>query len=223
MHTDLPELTDTASEKPLSVKMLKVCEEDPQSRKPLRMNNYYFMFIVLLFVGCNQKANHQSHDDLIPVKKKVKNEFNSISEDDILATLCVKSRIENKKVFLLFSFQACAWCRIFEKYHRDSAVNNILSKYIIIKMVDVNKTRGGSDLYKTYGKVGFPSWAIIDSTKKVIIDSGNLNDGSGNIGFPKNGRDIEYYISAIKKAAPSISRPECVVLAKKLNEYRPRK
>jgi hypothetical protein len=71
--------------------------------------------------------------------------------------------------------------------------------------------------------VGFPSWAIIDSTKKVIIDSGNLNDGSGNIGFPKNGRDIEYYISAIKKAAPSISRPECVVLAKKLNEYRPRK
>ncbi|MGD0753840.1 MAG: hypothetical protein ABR927_02175 [Bacteroidales bacterium] len=52
-------------------------------------------------------------------------------------------------------------------------------------MIDVNKTRGGADLYKTYGKVGFPSWAIIDSAKKVIIDSGNLNGGNGNIGFPR--------------------------------------
>lgn len=155
--------------------------------------------------------------DLIPVQNCVNNEITAISGDDIFAVLLKKSRIEKKNIFLLFSFQACGMCRIFEKYHCDSIVNKILDKYIIIKMIDINKTPGGSELYKTYGKVGFPSWTIIDSTKKV------LNGNSGNTGFPGTERDIGYYIKSLKKAAPSITPLECEVLSKKLKEYRPKK
>jgi thioredoxin-related protein len=179
------------------------------------MKRWFLITLIVVLTSCKQKTNHGSENNSVSLQSKEKREI-GLSGTDKFTLLLEKSRIENKKIFLLFSFQSCAWCRVFEKYHNDSSVKEILQKYLIIKMIDVNKSAGGSDLYKTYGKIGFPSWAIIDSEKKVIIDS---DDGFGNIGFPRNERDIEYYINAILKSAPSINRSECNILAKKLQEY----
>lgn len=176
------------------------------------------MILIIVLPSCKQKNSNWPDNNPL----KLRNDVNSkivLSATDTFTSLLEKSRIENKKIFLLFSFQGCAWCRIFEKYHNDPIVKEILQRYLIIKMIDVNKSRGGSELYKTYGKIGFPSWSIIDSTKRLIIDSGNQKDGSGNIGFPKNERDIDYYIVAILKSAPSIKQSECNILVKKLQEY----
>jgi hypothetical protein len=171
-----------------------------------------FLALIIILLGCKQAENNSVTDFGKPTIS---------AKDDTFNLLLNRSRLENKKLFLVFSFQGCSICRIFEKYHNDSIVNGILSHYFIIKKVDYYKTPGGRELYASYGKIGFPSWTIIDSTKLVIIDSGNLNDRTGNIGFPDSEIEREYYLMAVKKAAPQITKLESDILKKKLKEYRP--
>jgi len=169
----------------------------------------------MIFLGCKRQTNQKSVNDIIIGKSEISGEIETFE------LLLDSSRIEKKNLFLVFTFQGCSICRIFDKYHNDSTVNEILSHYFIIKKVDYYKTPGGKELYASYGKIGFPSWSIIDSTKLAIIDSGNLKDRTGNMGFPDSEKEREYYIMAVKKAAPSITKQESDILIKKLKEYRP--
>jgi len=179
------------------------------------MNRYLFLVLIIILPGCKQQTDQKSVIDLIVDKA------DNYSDTEMFELLLESSRHEKKNLFLVFTFQGCSICRIFDKYHNDSIVNEILSHYLIIKKVDYYRTPGGKELYASYGKTGFPSWTIIDSTKLVIIDSGNLKDGTGNIGFPDSEKDREYYIMSVKKAAPSITKQERDILIKKLKEYRP--
>jgi hypothetical protein len=181
------------------------------------MDRYLFLGLIMFLMGCKQKADQYPVNDLIINKADISNEIKTF---DLLLD---SSKIERKNLFLLFTFKGCGICLIFDKYHSDTIVNEILSNYIIIKKIDYYRTPGGKELYARYGKIGFPSWTIIDSTKLVIIDSGNLKGREGNIGFPNSDKDREYYIMAIKKAAPSITKKEIDILIKKLKEYRPDK
>ena len=145
---------------------------------------------------------------------------NQPEKTDTLALLLQKSSINNKKLFLVFGWQGCGWCRVFEKYHQDSIVNDILSKYFMIAKIDIYKTKAGADLYKKYGKEGTPSWTIFDLKGNILIDSDN---GKGNIGYPAEENELEYYVQAIKKAVLTISESECSILVAKLKDYRNRK
>jgi thioredoxin-related protein len=142
------------------------------------------------------------------------------AERDTFSILKNKSRDENKKIFMVFSFHACSLCRIFEKYHNDPVVKQILNKYYIFSEVDINKVKGGKELYSIYGKRGFPSWTILDVNGNLIIDSDDTGTGTGNIGYPSSAGDIHYYIAALKKATPAIQNSECEMLKYKLKEYR---
>jgi thioredoxin-related protein len=183
----------------------------------------FLIVFVIILTGCNQKANQRVDTEKLSVWSKAISEIKPESLNETYEFLLNRAKLENKKLFLVFSFQGCSPCKIFEKYHNDSVVIRILGNHFIIKKIDIDRTPGGKELYNTYGKVGFPSWTIIDSTKKVIIDSGSLKNGNGNVGFPRTKTDIEYYINAITKAAPSINHTECDILVRKLNEYGPKK
>jgi thioredoxin-related protein len=177
--------------------------------------------LIIILTSCKPEKVYQSEGAILSTQDKEKNEISSKSTEDTFESLLDRSRIEHKNIFLVFSFQSCGWCRIFEKYHTDSLVNNILNRYLIIKMIDVIKNPEGSDLYQKYGKIGFPSWAILDSAKNVIADSGNRQNGEGNIGFPRAEMDIQYYLKALKKSTKSIRNSECEILGMKLKEYNP--
>jgi hypothetical protein len=172
----------------------------------------YFPVLILILLGCKQSPLESTNDTKI----------NTIQPGDsgnvTFNLLLDDSKLQKKNLFLVFSFQSCGLCKIFEKYHNDSIVRGILDRYLIIRKIDINLTPGGKELYATYGKIGFPSWTIIDSTKTVIKDS---DDGRGNIGLPDSDREREYYLMAIKKAAPSLTQSESNILLRKLKEYRP--
>ena len=172
----------------------------------------YFPVLILLILGCKH-TTLESTNDIVTNKIQTSDSgnvtFNLLLDD---------SKLKKKNLFLVFGFQGCGICKIFDRYHNDSIVRGILDKYLIISKIDINLTPGGKELYATYGKIGFPSWAIIDSTKSVIKDS---DDGRGNIGLPDSDREREYYLMAIKKAAPSFTESESNILLKKLKEYRP--
>ena len=141
-------------------------------------------------------------------------------KSDTLTLLLTNSRTTNKKLFLVFGYQGCGWCRVLDKYHQDSSVNAILSKYFSIAKIDIYKTKAGVDLYKTYGKPGTPSWTIFDLKGDVLVDSDN---GKGNIGYPAEENELEYYVFALRKAVSTISETECAILVAKLKDYRNRK
>jgi hypothetical protein len=177
---------------------------------------FFILIIIIIIAGCRQKPVLEPVNDLLSDKTQVNG-----SEAGTFNLLIDRSRLEKKNLFLVFAFRGCGICRIFDNYHNDTIVKEILGKYFIIRKIDINRTPGGKEIYTTYGKTGFPSWTIIDSTKTVIVDSGNLKDRKGNIGFPNSERDRDYYISAVKKAAAPMTQAEADILVKKIKEYRP--
>ena len=84
----------------------------------------------------------------------------------------------------------------------------------------MRKTKVGEDLYKIYGKPGTPSWTIFDFNGAVQIDSDN---GKGNIGYPTEAHELEYYVFALMKAVPTISKSECEILIAKLKDFKIKK
>ncbi|HLF34698.1 MAG TPA: DUF255 domain-containing protein [Cyclobacteriaceae bacterium] len=138
---------------------------------------------------------------------------------DILTPFLKQAEKANKKLFLVFGWKGCSWCRRFEQYHEDSDVREILDKYFIIINIDIKKSQACEDLYKTYGNPGTPSWAILDPGRNVIADSDNLKDGTGNVGYPLKAEEVEYYKAALKTSRPLITDLELTVLAEKLITY----
>ncbi len=187
------------------------------------MDKYLLIFLLITSFACHPDPATKQKAGLPAAQKNVINSIPSAVEEDVFAKSIKSARIENKAVFLLFTFKGCGICKIFEKYHNDPVVKEILSDHLIIAEIDINHTPQGKQLYSVYGKMGFPSWSIIDSSKHIIVDSGNLKNGDGNIGFPHNASSRIYYINALKKAATSISNLECNVLIEKLKFYRPDK
>ena len=66
-----------------------------------------------------------------------------LTQKRTLPDLLDRAKTEHKKLFLVFSFEKCGWCRIFEKYHNDPQVNEILSKYYIVSKIDYYKMPDG--------------------------------------------------------------------------------
>lgn len=182
-----------------------------------------FIFLLLFLISCNSNSNYPVANEFSTISQNAKNGIMAVVERDTFESLTKRAKLENKKIFLVFTFQGCSICKFFENYHNDSIVNKILSNHLIIKKIDINLTPYGKELYQTFGKQGFPSWAILDTTKAVIADSEDLKNGSGNIGFPDSVTEIEYYIVAIRKAVPSLINSESDILRKKLNDYSPKR
>jgi thiol-disulfide isomerase/thioredoxin len=143
-----------------------------------------------------------------------------IQKPDTLNLLISSAKKNNKKLFLVFGWEGCGWCRRLDKYHNDPKVKNILNRYFMISYIDIYKSANGQDLYKRYGKGGTPSWTVFDSQGKIMVDS---DLGKGNIGYPATDDEINSYILAIKKAVPNLKRSDCDLLIEKLKEYRTKK
>ena len=139
---------------------------------------------------------------------------------DLLIVLLKNAGAGNKKLFLMFGWEGCKWCRVFDQYHHDRKVKAILDRYYMIVNLDIYKSKAGEALYKVYGKQGTPSWTIFDSNRMVLADCDN---GKGNIGYPVTEDELAYYISVIRKTTPGISQVKYDKLITKLKEYKEKK
>jgi thioredoxin-related protein len=172
---------------------------------------------LILFVFMMASCRH-ADKTLIQVPPVVQIQKGTLEE------LSDQAKAGHKKLFLVFSFEKCGWCRIFEKYHSDPRVNEILSKYFIVSKIDYYKTPDGQELYRKYGLPGFPSWVILDESGSLLISSEapvpGIKDEKYNIGYPSGKNEMDYYIRALKKSAPDLTNSECQILREKLSEAR---
>jgi len=176
------------------------------------------IFVILLVASsCRNEESRQ-----VDARKTIPGRT---EEPETLPVLISKSRAENKNIFLVFAFEKCGWCKIFEKYHNDPVVAEILSRYIIVSMIDYDKTPDGKELYQKYGSAGFPSWVILDKNARVILTSEapmrGVKDRKYNIGYPVGEHEMAYYIHAVKTSSPLITSSECKLLREKLKFYHP--
>jgi hypothetical protein len=105
---------------------------------------------------------------------------------------------------------------VFDRYHADPAVSRIIDKYLVIVHVDIVKNDGGQKLYRKYGSErGVPAWTVLDTSEKVLADSG---DGLKNVGYPYLPREIDHYVKVLKATCANISDADIQVLTSNLKE-----
>jgi thioredoxin-related protein len=184
---------------------------------------HFSLLVILSLYSCH----HAEDRTLYNVKSELKSNLDaSVSQSAKLSTLqnlLDKARKENKKLFLVFGFEKCGWCRKFARYHHDPEVMDILSRYFIVSEIDFDKTPDGKKLYQTYGSTGFPSWVIMDGSDKVLINCEapvpGVTERTYNVGYPVGKNEMAYYLHAIKTIAPLISSSDCSILKEKLFFY----
>jgi len=176
-------------------------------------------FLLIISVSCENQTRYSVNNELKTTNPLVKDEIKTKDEKEIFPLLKKQSKSEGKNIFLVFSMRGCTPCIYLERYHNDSIVRKILSKYVIVRKFDINKTPEGGDLYKKYWKIGLPLWVLVNYEGEVIIDSGDPDNNFISVGYPHNTKAIKFYITALKKAAPAIEQGECEILKMKLTEY----
>lgn len=182
------------------------------------MKNLTLISLLILVFACKEPTEIKTGI----ISSDSKELADSSIQTNILPELIKKAKKGNKNLFLVFAFEQCGWCRIFEKYHMDPEVSEILLEHFIVAEIDYNKTPGGKELYRTYGSTGFPSWVILDPSGKVIISSEAPVPGTTNqiynVGYPVGKDELDHYIQALNSTA-SLSTAECDLLRQKIQYY----
>ena len=134
---------------------------------------------------------------------------------DALEAVCKQAASESKLVFLKSGYPECVWCRIFDKYHSTPEVQQIIGKYYIVLAIDTENMPDGKTVFTKYAQPGAPSWVILTPEKKVIVDS---YAPTGNVGYPAEPSESDYYLAALKKATPAITEKELKALAQEIQK-----
>ena len=88
---------------------------------------------------------------------------------------------------------------------------------MVVVDIDVAKNPGGEKLYEKYGEQrGMPAWTILDSDKKVLVDSMHKKE---NVGFPFAPHEVAHFFDVLKKTCPELSEAELKELKDRLDEH----
>jgi len=126
----------------------------------------------------------------------------------------IRALKEQKNVIFIFSHENCGWCRIFDRYHADPDVKEILGKEYLIHKIDISDTVSGKSLFEHYKLPGIPVWMIFNSKKELLSD-GKYEDGDV-VGYPIEPPGMEIYLEAIRRTSGHINEKQLQLLGEKL-------
>jgi len=140
------------------------------------------------------------------------------SADEVMTHAKTQAASEHKNILLIFGASWCVNCRLFDKFLADPAIHPIMDKAFVF--VDMNTGEsptdkrhanlpGGEKLQASLGgkRAGWPYIVMLDSNGRLLADSTrpeNRGHG-GNIGYPAEPYEIDWFIEMMKKAEPSLS------------------
>ena len=135
------------------------------------------------------------------------------SADDVLAPAKTKAKAEHKAIFLHFGASWCGWCKKLDAFLDNSEIKPVFEKYFVpVKLVvqenekNKNLENAGAEalLKKLGGPDGLPYSAFLDAKGNQIVNS-KREGGAGNIGYPAQPEEVDWFVAMMKKAAPTIT------------------
>jgi hypothetical protein len=160
----------------------------------------------------------------------------------VLQSAKVQAAQQKKAVFLLFCASWVKPCGFLNTFLTDKQMHPIIDKYFVPGTVHVNEEggKGGSADYDSLGgdsmmgrfggttkagsKVSLPFYAFVDADGNLIvnsIDAMKEGPGDANIGYPSNPGQVAWFISMLKKAAPTITPEESEAVENWLKKHDP--
>jgi thiol-disulfide isomerase/thioredoxin len=139
--------------------------------------------------------------------------------EEVLAAARERATEQHKNILVIFSASWCEPCRELEAFLDSSQINPIIAKHFVIARLTTAEEFGGNPKLNTPGaerlilKLGgvlgsLPFFAFLKPNGELIINSRrpvkNKAD-SGNIGFPTEPDEIDWFMIMLKKGAPTLT------------------
>jgi hypothetical protein len=145
--------------------------------------------------------------------------------DAVMTQIKRQAAAEHKNILLSFGASWCVNCRLFDKFLADPAIHPIMEKAFI--WADLNtgerdgdqrhaNIAGGQQLQASLGgkDSGYPFIVMLDASGKPIVDSIIPRDHRhpGNIGYPVQPYEVDWFLEMLKRAAPSLTAKDTATI-----------
>ena len=151
------------------------------------------------------------------------------SAERVLADAKAQAAQQHKNIFLIFGASWCEPCKQFEAFLGAPEIHSILEKHFVIARVSIgeeyadkpglNSPGGGKLLVELGGATGeeggIPFIVLLDAKRKVIVDSNRPVKGKADvegIGYPAQPEEIDWFMTMLKRGAPSLTKDEARVV-----------
>lgn len=149
---------------------------------------------------------------------------------DVLAQLESDATAGNKHILLQFGASWCGNCKLFDLFLNDSVIHPIMSKAFVFGEMatgeHAGQTRhlnlpGGVELENTLGgkNVGWPYLVMLDQHGAPL--AGSVAPKTGNIGYPASPEEIDWFITMLRKSAPSLTPQDLSTIQTWLKDHSP--
>jgi thioredoxin-related protein len=148
--------------------------------------------------------------------------------DQVLAAAEASAGAQNKNVWVIFGASWCVWCRHLDALIDSPDAGPILSRYFVVAHLTVEEhgdkasldSPGGEAVMRRLGGAagGLPFFAFVDATGQVLINSNRPVAGKSgaNIGFPSAPEEVDWFMTMLHRAAPSLSAAQAQMIEQKL-------
>jgi thiol-disulfide isomerase/thioredoxin len=137
--------------------------------------------------------------------------------EHLLTQSKTKAAKEQKAIFVHFGASWCGWCKRLDAFLERDDIKPVFEKYFVpLKLVVQENPQhkalenpGAEALLKEWGgPAGLPFSAFLDAQGKLVVNSmqpSGQGGGGGNIGYPSQPAEVDWFVQMVKKAAPKMS------------------
>lgn len=143
------------------------------------------------------------------------------SATDILQQAESQARAQHKSIMLDFGASWCINCKLYNRMIDDPSIGAILRRNFIFITMNTGErpsdrhhanTPGGVAYENSVGGkgAGWPFLVILNANGKPLIDSyrpdSKSPSGKSNIGYPAAPEEVDWFVTMLRRAAPSLSQ-----------------
>lgn len=153
--------------------------------------------------------------------------------DEILSQAKTAAAAQHKDIFLIFGASWCGWCKRLDAFNHAPEMSAIIDRDFVISHLTVeehgDKARldnpGAQELMKKLGgQGGLPFFAFLDAEGATIVTSDRPSDGKPgdtNIGYPGEPDEVDWFVTMVKKAVPSLTSDQSQIIKEQLHQQLP--
>lgn len=126
---------------------------------------------------------------------------------------------DHRDIVVIFHASWCGWCKQLDKFIGSPDVTPIVGKYFVQARITVQErdemkalnNPGGEQLMTRLGGIGgLPFFAFLNGQGALLVNS--VRPGGENIGHPVAPEEIDWFMTMLRKAVPSMTPQEMAPL-----------